>query len=82
VAPKRQYSFEDMLDDILDFAAEMLVDDGRLGIWIPTAGDEGEVPIPQCAYLAVCSVCTQIFNKCWCAQLIDVCLYSQGPGGL
>ena len=29
-----------MLDDILFFAAETLVDDGRLAFWMPTANDE------------------------------------------
>ena len=63
-----------MLDDILDFAAEMLVDDGRLGIWIPTAGDEGGVPIPQNPYLAVCFVCVQSFNKCSSPLFVCACV--------
>ena len=32
-----------MLDDLLEFAAFMLVDDGRLALWMPTANDEDVV---------------------------------------
>ena len=47
VPPKRPYSFTRMLDDILDFAANTLVDGGSLCMWMPVAGavaedEEGE----------------------------------------
>ncbi|KAF2764646.1 tRNA guanosine-2'-O-methyltransferase [Teratosphaeria nubilosa] len=38
VAPKKPYSFLRMMDDILDFAYERLVDGGRLCMWVPVAG--------------------------------------------
>jgi tRNA (guanine10-N2)-methyltransferase len=42
VPPKRPYSFLRMLDDILDFSASMLVDGGRLCMWMPVAGAPDE----------------------------------------
>ncbi|KKY29125.1 putative rna methylase family protein [Phaeomoniella chlamydospora] len=35
IAPKRPYAFTSMLDDILSFAANTLVDEGRLAFWMP-----------------------------------------------
>ena len=35
--PKKPYSFTRMLDDILNFSAERLVDNGRLCMWMPVA---------------------------------------------
>ena len=65
VPPKRPYSFEAMLDDILEFAVSSLVDDGRLSLWMPTANDEEiELGIPFHPLLEVVSVCVQPFNKC------------------
>ena len=65
IPPKRPYSFETMLDDILNFAAVSLVDDGRLSLWMPTANDEEvELGIPMHPCLEVVSVCVQAFNKC------------------
>jgi tRNA (guanine10-N2)-methyltransferase len=54
-----------MLDDILDFAALSLVDNGRLSFWMPTANDEDqEIHIPEHPHLQITSVCTQAFNRC------------------
>ena len=54
-----------MLDNILQFSAETLVDNGRLSFWMPTANDEEqEIPVPTHPYLETMSVCTQVFNKC------------------
>jgi len=54
-----------MLDDILDFAALSLVDDGRLSFWMPTANDQDqEIQIPEHPCLQINSICTQAFNKC------------------
>jgi tRNA (guanine10-N2)-methyltransferase len=54
-----------MLDDILVFATETLVDRGRLSFWMPTANDEQqEVPIPSHPSLELVSVCVQPFYKC------------------
>ncbi|KAF4433090.1 tRNA guanosine-2 -O-methyltransferase trm11 [Fusarium acutatum] len=70
VPPKKPYSFLVMLDDILSFAAETLVDEGRLSFWMPTANDEDqEIPVPSHPYMEVVSVCTQPFNK-WSRRLI------------
>ena len=65
VPPKQQYSFEAMLIDILSFAAETLVENGRLSMWMPTANDEDqEIAIPAHGALEVVSNCIQPFNKC------------------
>ena len=39
IPPKKPYSFERMLHDILGFAAEKLVDGGRLSLWMPVANE-------------------------------------------
>ena len=65
IPPKKAYSFEAMLDDLLDFSACMLVDGGRLSFWMPTANDEEVVlGIPSHPCLDLVSVCVQTFNKC------------------
>ena len=63
--PKRPYSFEAMLEDILAFAAASLVDDGMLSLWMPSAnGEDIELAIPRHSSLRVESICTQVFSKC------------------
>ncbi|KAK7727012.1 hypothetical protein SLS57_003042 [Botryosphaeria dothidea] len=70
IPPKKPYSFEAMLDDILEFATEMLVDEGRLSMWMPTANDEDvEFSIPSHPCLQLVSVCVQPFNK-WSRRLL------------
>ncbi|MCJ1479475.1 hypothetical protein MMC13_008161 [Lambiella insularis] len=70
IPPKRPYSFKALLSDVLEFAASMLVEDGRLGLWMPTANDEEvELEIPVHAALEVVSVCVQPFNK-WSRRLL------------
>ncbi|KAG6014647.1 hypothetical protein E4U54_005009 [Claviceps lovelessii] len=70
VPPKKPYSFLAMLDDILAFAADTLVDHGRLSFWTPTANDEDqEIPIPTHPSLELVVVCAQKFNK-WSRRLI------------
>ncbi|KAH8193723.1 hypothetical protein TruAng_012111 [Truncatella angustata] len=70
VPPKKPYSFNAMLDDILQFATDRLVDDGRLSFWMPTANDADQaigVPVHPC--MDIVSVCVQVFNK-WSRRLI------------
>ncbi|KAI1504503.1 S-adenosyl-L-methionine-dependent methyltransferase [Biscogniauxia marginata] len=68
--PKKPYSFMAMLDDILNFATDTLVDHGRLSFWMPTANDEEqEIPVPTHPCLETVVVCTQVFNK-WSRRLI------------
>ncbi|KAK8156799.1 tRNA guanosine-2'-O-methyltransferase TRM11 [Phyllosticta citribraziliensis] len=70
IPPKRPYSFDVMLDDILDFAVRTLVDGGRLSMWMPTANDEDiDLPIPAHPALRLVSVCVQPFNK-WSRRLL------------
>lgn len=38
IPPKKPYSFLRMIDDILDFSSSMLVNGGRLSMWMPVAG--------------------------------------------
>ncbi|CAK7562469.1 MAG: hypothetical protein SEPTF4163_000315 [Sporothrix epigloea] len=70
IPPKQPYSFLALLNDLLHFASETLVDHGRLSFWMPTANDElQELPIPSHPCLSLVSVCTQVFNK-WSRRLI------------
>ncbi|ORY07777.1 S-adenosyl-L-methionine-dependent methyltransferase [Clohesyomyces aquaticus] len=70
IPPKRPYSFTAMLDDILAFAADTLVEGGRLSMWMPTANDEDiELVIPLNRRLEIVSVCVQPFNK-WSRRLL------------
>lgn len=65
IAPKKPYSFLAMLDDILEFAGDTLVNGGRLSFWMPTANDEEqEIPVPEHPRLEIVAVCVQPFNKC------------------
>ncbi|KAL8342168.1 hypothetical protein RB601_005115 [Gaeumannomyces tritici] len=65
IPPKKPYSFLAMLDDLLTFAAETLVDDGRLAFWMPTANDELlELAVPTHPCMELVTVCVQTFNKC------------------
>lgn len=68
--PKKPYSFNAMLDDILQFATDRLVDDGRLSFWMPTANDvDQSIDVPTHPCMAIVSVCVQSFNK-WSRRLI------------
>lgn len=59
-----------MLDDILHFAAETLVDNGRLSFWMPTANDEDqELDVPSHPCLELVATCVQPFRK-WSRRLI------------
>lgn len=70
IPPKRAYSFEAMMDDILDFGYAMLVDGGRLAMWMPTANDEDiALAIPTHPGLELVAVCVQQFNK-WARRLL------------
>lgn len=70
IPPKRPYSFLAMLDDLLTFAAETLIDGGRLAFWMPTANDESlELAIPTHPCMHMVAVCVQTFNK-WSRRLI------------
>jgi len=65
VPPKRPYSFLTMLDDIMQFAADHLVPDGRLCFWMPTVNEDfSQLDIPSHPQLQLVSVCVQEFNKC------------------
>ena len=70
IAPKKPYSFDKMIANILAFAAETLVDHGRLALWMPTANDlDDEISVPRHRDLELLHVCTQPFNK-WSRRLI------------
>lgn len=77
IPPKRAYSLEAMLHDILVFAASTLVDEGRVSLWMPTANDEDVVlAIPEHPALERISICVQVFNK-WSRRLLT---YRRLPG--
>lgn len=71
IPPKKPYGFTRMLDDILDFAACTLVNDGRLAFWMPVANEnmDTDFPIPQSPYLELLHCCVQPFNK-WSRRLL------------
>ncbi|RMD39194.1 hypothetical protein DV735_g5935, partial [Chaetothyriales sp. CBS 134920] len=74
IAPKKPYSFSQLLLDILDFAASTLVDGGRLAFWMPTANEdeEGEQEAtgrPSHGLLEFKHECVQPFNK-WSRRLL------------
>jgi tRNA G10 N-methylase Trm11 len=65
IHPKKSYSFDAMMDDILEFAALTLVDGGRLAMWMPSANeDNAEHEIPRHPTLELVAVSVQAFNKC------------------
>lgn len=54
-----------ILDDILVFAVETLVDNGRLSFWMPTANEEDQkIPTPTHPSLEIVANSVQVFNKC------------------
>ncbi|KAG8626826.1 hypothetical protein KVT40_005771 [Elsinoe batatas] len=83
IPPKRPYSFPALLSDILTFASNTLVDNGRLCIWIPvaTTSDEAnpttteDMGIPTHPCLRVWSVSTQEFSR-WSRRLV---VYARKP---
>lgn len=86
IPPKRNYSLEAMLGDILDFAATSLVDGGRLSLWMPTANDEeAELGIPKHAALELTFLCVQAFNKCmsylWNTLIKELDRFADFPTG-
>lgn len=59
-----------MLEDILQFAAEILVDNGRISMWMPVANDEDvALAIPRNPYLELRYSSVQPFNK-WSRRLL------------
>jgi tRNA (guanine10-N2)-methyltransferase len=53
-----------MMFDVLDFAHLMLVDEGRLCMWMPTANEDIELMVPKHPGLRLISTSVQHFNKC------------------
>ena len=73
IPPKKPYSFERMMADVLDFSARTLVDGGRVAFWMPTANDiDGEarsIVAPTHRSLELQHECIQTFNK-WSRRLL------------
>lgn len=71
IHPKKPYQFNSLLDDLLNFGAERLVDHGRLCFWMPTANDDFSEPndIPLHPDLKLVGNCVQEFNK-WSRRLL------------
>lgn len=89
--PKKPYSFTALLGDILVFAADALVDGGRLCLWMPVAYDDDEAgssrdefAIPTHPRLRLLSCCVQDFRKCeWCCLCsgpMDLDSHDMGSG--
>lgn len=65
VPTKKPYEFNALLDDLLQFSADHLVEGGRLCFWMPVANDDfKEHHIPLHPELKLLSCCIQDFNKC------------------
>jgi tRNA (guanine10-N2)-methyltransferase len=78
VAPKKPYSFDRMLDELLAFAADTLVEDGRLAFWMPSANEDDDVlEIPCHEMLEMVECCVQRFYK-WSRRLL---VYRRKKGG-
>ncbi|KAK9447959.1 S-adenosyl-L-methionine-dependent methyltransferase [Limtongia smithiae] len=78
IPPKKPYHFDALLDDLVVFAAEHLVDRGRLCCWMPTANDKDEeTGIPTHPELVLIGNCIQEFNK-WSRRLLT---YVRTPRG-
>jgi tRNA (guanine10-N2)-methyltransferase len=61
-----------MQSDILDFSYSIIIDEGRLCMWMPTSNDEEdntELAIPQHPGLELKELCVQDFNK-WSRRLL------------
>lgn len=70
IPAKRPYAFQAMLQDILGFAFAMLVDGGRLSMWMPCADEDYvDLAIPSHPGLELLTVCVQPFNK-WSRRLL------------
>lgn len=70
VPPKRPYELSSLLDDLLQFSSERLVENGRLAFWMPTANDDFEATlIPQHEKLELQYNIEQSFNK-WSRRLL------------
>ena len=70
VAPKKPYSFERMLNDLLAFAADTLVEGGRLAFWMPSANEDDDVlETPSHEMLEMVECCVQRFYK-WSRRLL------------
>lgn len=70
IAPKKPYELANLLEDLLNFAAERLPVGGRLAFWMPTANDEFvEHHIPQHEKLEHLYALEQEFNK-WSRRLV------------
>ncbi|KAJ6171063.1 S-adenosyl-L-methionine-dependent methyltransferase [Penicillium chermesinum] len=77
IPPKKPYGFEAMQRDVLGFAARSLVTNGRLAMWMPTAMDEMDLPLPVHPNLELISVSTQSFHN-WARMLLT---YRRLPEG-
>lgn len=76
IPPRKPYSFIRMIDDILNFGATMLVEGGRLCMWMPvagavnenvadTTGDEATTPaVDEAEYVIPEHPCLELASSC------------------
>lgn len=70
IPAKKAYELSNLLEDLLNFAAERLPVGGRLAFWMPTANDDFEVHnLPQHEQLELLYNLEQEFNK-WSRRLL------------
>lgn len=70
IQPKKSYSLDLLLDDLLEFSSQRLPLNGRLAFWMPVANDE-DIPtlIPMHKNLELIYELVQDFNK-WSRRLL------------
>lgn len=79
IPPKKPFEFGKMMDALLAFAADRLVEGGRLAFWMPTANqDYTDAEIPLHEDLELRSNCVQDFNQ-WSRRLL---CYVRRPHGV
>lgn len=82
--PKKPYELSDLADDLLDYAAETLVDDGRLVFWLPTVNEDySPVDLPRRNDMQLLANSTQNFGR-WSRRLltyVKLPLAARGVGG-
>lgn len=70
VPPKKPYELSDLADDLLDYAAKILVDGGRLVFWLPTVNEDySTVDLPQRSDMQLLANSTQNFGR-WSRRLL------------
>lgn len=69
IPPTRSYPFDELIMDLMTFASNHLLTQGRLVFWMPSMNDDIETNIPQHPNLLLVANSTQCFGK-WSRKLL------------